>query len=306
MPRKISPACPWTISEPGPIGANLMQSQFLIPIIVWLPQGYDSTIVMPDAELGQSLEGGRGRIRRSWKVVADGETVKEEEDILRFKDGRLVEGPPAQVTWRATDGASFGPNGAFMEYAIDASDDETWFSRNHLPTLYNVFSSKGRKSYIACHSWKFGSPQVISQIATFGRYVDAYPVIHIDRERDLGDSLVLINPYRKAIMARVYSPEDGTPPRIKIEPECTKLVRLDELFAKDRERWTGQIQLSANNRIVTYIVKHSLTDPNQISTVEHLDPYRADPTHFPLSQWLRLRYGAYQLKRRSIALPAPN
>ena len=63
------------------------------------------------------------------------------------------------------------------------------------------------------------------------------------------------------------------------------------LIAPNDDKWSGQIQLTANNRVITPIVKHSHADPTRIGSVEHLDPFRADPTHLPLFRWLRLTAG---------------
>ncbi len=134
---------------------------------------------------------------------------------------------------------------------------------------------------------------MIGQIAAFGRYADAYPVIHIDRARDLGDSLVLINPYRKPILAQILTNDGRRPARLRVEPMSDRMVNLAELIAPDESEWLGQLQLTANNRVITHIVKHSLSDPTRISTVEHLDPFRADPAHVPLFQWMRLKTGAW-------------
>ncbi len=70
-----------------------------------------------------------------------------------------------------------------------------------------------------------------------------------------------------------------------------RMINLAELIAPDEPRWMGRIQLTANNRVITHIVKHSISDPTRISTVEHLDPFRADPTHSPLFRWLCLTIG---------------
>ena len=169
------------------------------------------------------------------------------------------------------------------------------------PSFYNVYAAPGRKTFFACHRRKFGSPQVIGQIAAFGRYVDAYPVIHIDRKRDLADSLVLINPYAKPILAKILTDDGRRFSRLRVKPMAARMIDLAALISPDRPRWLGQIQLTANNRLLTHIVKHSLVDPTRIGTVEHLDPFRSDPSHYPLFQWIRLQVGEVLRSRRQAA-----
>jgi hypothetical protein len=274
-----------------------VQSSFLIPIITWLPPGYDCAIVMPSAALAPQVRAEGGCAERYWKAMVDGRVVAEGSDAIEFRDGKVASGPGENVVWRARK--DWPAAGGLLEFGIRATDDAPLFTARRLPSFYNVYSGPGRKSFLLCHAWKFGSPQVISQIARFGQYVDAYPVIHIDRERDLGDSLVLINPYRKAILARVLTQDRADLPRIRIDPLSVVTVNLAEVLSPAGGEWLGQVQLTANNRLVTYIVKHSLADPAAISTVEHLDPFRADPTHFPWFRLLRLWWGDRRERRRA-------
>jgi len=219
--------------------------------------------------------------------------VANGEDTIEIVDGDQVSEAASEVTWRGADRTDWPAEGGYLEFAVSAADGATLFAASRPPAFYNIYSAPGRKTFFACHTWKFGSPQVIGQIAAFGRYADAYPVIHIDRSRDLGDSLVLINPYRKPILAQILTNDGRRPARLRVEPMSDRMVDLAELIAPDEHEWLGQLQLTANNRVITHIVKHSLSDPTRISTVEHLDPFRADPTHLPLFQWMRLKTGAF-------------
>ena len=268
-----------------------MSSSYLIPIIVWLPKGYDCMAVMPIEAIAEQLPNKTGTIIRAWTVYRDGRPVADGEDRVEVENGRPLGNPLSAVTWQGVALDDWPEGGGYLEFAVRVADGAPLFASNRPPGFYNVFSAPGRKTFFLCHTWKFGSPQVIGQIAKFGRYVDAYPVIHIDRERDLGDSLVLINPYRRPILTQILTNDGRRPRRLRIEPMSGRLVNLADLIAPDESRWIGQIQLTANNRVITHIVKHSLADPTRISTVEHLDPFRADPTHLPLFRWLRLNAG---------------
>ena len=268
-----------------------MSSSYLIPIIAWLPKGYNCSVVMPLEAIAARLPNGGGTIIRAWTAYRGGEPVADKEERIELKDGRPVIEPDDEITWAGAGLDDWPEEGGYLEFTVRTADDEPLFASNRPPPFYNVYSAPGRKTFFLCHTWKFGSPQVIGQIAEFGRYVDAYPIIHIDRERDLGDSLVLINPYRRPILAQILSHDGRRPRRLRVEPMSGRMIDLAALIAPDEPVWMGQIQLTANNRVITHIVKHSLADREQISTVEHLDPFRADPTHFPLFRWLRLSIG---------------
>ena len=268
-----------------------MSSSQLIPIIVWLPKGYDCSVVMPIEAIAARLPNGTGTIIRAWTVYRDGQPVGEGEDRIEVENGLTLGDPVAAVTWPGAGLDDWPMEGGYLEFAVRVADGAPLFASNRPPGFYNIFSAPGRKTFFLCHTWKFGSPQVIGQIAEFGRYIDTYPVIHIDRERDLGDSLMLIKPYHRPILAQILTYDGRRPRRLRVESMTGRMVDLAELIAPDEPRWMGQIQITANNRLITHIVKHSISDPTLISTVEHLDPFRADPTHFPLFRWLRLTIG---------------
>ena len=114
---------------------------------------------------------------------------------------------------------------------------------------------------------------------------------HIDRDRDYGESLALINPYKKAVLAKVHTADGRTIPRLRVPPMSVRRVDLGQLLEAGERRWRGRLQLTANNRLITFDVKHSFADPTLITDHEHLDPFRADPTHLPLTRLLRMRAG---------------
>lgn len=138
---------------------------------------------------------------------------------------------------------------------------------------------------------------MIEQIAKHGRYVDAYNVVRLDRTRDYGESLILINPYRRPVLASIRSHDGQQLPRMKIPPQSGRRVDLSFLLAEEATEWVGRVQLTANNRLVVYDVKHSLRDPAVIFDHEHMDPFRGEPTHIPLTRRFRQELGRLLRKR---------
>ena len=120
-------------------------------------------------------------------------------------------------------------------------------------------------------------------------YIDAYPVIRIDKTRDLGETFVLINPYKRPILAQIVTHDGRSLPRTRISPESACNVDLSALLQGNETAWTGHVQLTANNRLIPFNIKHSFQDPTLISDHEHLDPYRSDPTYQPITLSMRAR-----------------
>lgn len=274
-----------------------MAQSYLIPIVTWITPGFDCTIIMPNALIAQCMTPDRCAVERFWNFVCEGEVVAEGADTFTCEYGRVVGDVANDVIWRAAEYSNMSPNGGYLEFGIRTADGTRAFNQRHLPSVYNSYSKASQKSFFSCHTWKFGSPQVISQIAKFRRYIDCYPVVSLDLEKDIGESLVLMNPYQKAILVEIITSDERRLPKLRIPPMCARRFFLHEMILSPGETaWSGTLQITANNRVVTYMVKHSVADPALITTVEHLDPFRSDPTQFPLSRWLRLKYGERQAK----------
>ena len=61
----------------------------------------------------------------------------------------------------------------------------------------------------------------------------------------------------------------------------------------EETKWSGHMQLTASNRIVTFNFKHSFKNKKIISDYEHLDPFRGEETYMPLTRSLRNKIGKY-------------
>jgi len=222
----------------------------------------------------------------TFNAVHDGQYKKTEERMICVRNGAL-QGPAPENFYLEDQSEVWGEEPGFVEFTFESVDGSQIFETKRPLSFYSVYSAPGKKSFLTDNSYKFGSPPVIDQIAKFGRYNDSYPIVHIDRSRDIGESLILINPYRRAVVYQVVTREGRKSPRRRLDPMSARYFHFEELMSDDETNWITQIQLTANNRLLTFTVKHSIANPKIITTHEHLDPFRADPTHMPATQWLR-------------------
>jgi hypothetical protein len=267
-----------------------VNTPFIFPSITSLPPGYDCTISIPTARLLNKVARD-GIVRCLLRVFHDGITVHTEEHIIEIRHGQTQAGLP---TFRWPDHSGQWNGGAgFLEIGFRADDGKPMFRDTRVVGFYAIYSKANKKSFFSDNAFRYGSPPIINQIAAFGRYIDAYPVIHVDRKRDLGETLTLINPYEKPVLATVITHDGREIRRRRVNPNSALNIRLIELLRDDENDWMGQIQLTATNRLVTFHIKHSLADPEIISDHEHLDPFRSDKTHYPLTQMIRLRLGDF-------------
>ena len=264
---------------------------YLIPSITSLPVGYDCHFQVAADAVANRLKAGDGDLVRVTTVRYEGEIAELREEEISLRAGAVTKGENRPFRWPGTAHRDWQHPG-YLEIAYRTADDSPRFPSNQPLTPYAIYTAPDRKSFFTDNAQKFSNPATIAQIARYGQYMDTYPVVLIDRARDDGESLILINPYKKTVVARVASHDGRALERIRVPTESARRVDLSELLREDEAAWRGRVQLTANNRLITFTVKHSLADPTVISDHEHLDPFRADPTHFPATQHLRIRAGA--------------
>jgi len=270
-----------------------MAYSYLIPNILAVPPHYDVTVATTVGRIAPILRGGEGDITQTTQVVHEGQVVWRDSVEIAVRDGRLVGEEPPPIEWR---GRAW-ENSGYMEIEFRAKDRKPIFTQQIMSANYSILHAPGRKSIFTDSPAKFGVPTVIHQIAAFGTYADAFSVIRLDRARDLGETLIMINPYRRPIVATVKTADGRALPRIRIPALSARDVALAPLMREGEQEWVGQIQISATNRVICFIAKHSLTDPSVVTDQEHLDPYRGEPTHLPLSQLARFWIGHALVRR---------
>jgi len=269
-----------------------MATSFIFPSISSLPPGYDCTISIPTARLVDKVIRD-GKIRCAMRIFHDGKVEQSQEYFLTIENRKST--TELQKLFWPDHGTEWNGVAGFLEISFRADDGAPMFRDTRVISFYAIYSKPGKKSFFSDNAFRYGAPPTINQIAAFGQYVDAYPVVHLDRKRDLGETVTLINPYEKPVRAKIVT-HDGRELRAKVGPNSVTNVRLAEILKDGEDEWSGHLQLTATNRLVTFHIKHSLSDPTVISDHEHLDPFRGDQTHFPLSQMLRLRWGLLMKK----------
>lgn len=265
--------------------------QYFIPqISVAPPDGYQLREELLTDAMAGLLNVGEAELAVERRLFTDGREVGRYPSRLILQDGE----------WSG-DGATFD---------LDSIDDGAWqkgesvgyvethislespglFASPFVPPNYRLYYGPARKTFFSDSALKYGNTVVIYQIQAFGQWVEGYPLAGVDREADIGESVVLINPFTRPATVRIdlVGIEKGT--KVRVDPMHARRVPVADLIGDD-PRWHGQILVSGRARLITMFAKHSLADPCQITTVEHSDPYRGEPTHIPLTLRLRQSIG---------------
>lgn len=270
---------------------------YLPPKICWLPGGYGCALAVPMKALGATLRRGNGHVALSWRVWRRGEAVHERIDDLHFERGHLVSVEPEPFLW--SPDRNFELDGGYLELAAETRDHTPDFVKAEVPVQYAAYFAPGRKSFFTCVQYKFGEPRVIAQIAEFGHYLDGYPIVRIDQGKGLGESVAFVNPYKMPILAEVRTSDGRALPRLRIPAQSSKRLSLHTLMAPGESAWSGSIQITGTNRVIAYTVKHDFDDPSNLTKAEHMDPFRADPTHISAFRAFRVTFGHWAKDMRT-------
>lgn len=277
-----------------------MATNYFVPRIYLLPPGYHMHLEPPYFAYVKALVDGSADLNCISRIWHEGEVVLESSEPLVFDKGRLVSALPKPIIWH-DHSETWGHHPGYLELDVQTSDGKTTVADYIGPVAYATYYAPNRKAVFADGPMKYASPPTIAQIAEYGQFVEGQAIVRIDHKRDFGESIALVNPYRRPILSTLAGNGGRTLPRLKIPPFSCRLMRIADLLEDGEVEWVGHVQITATNRVILYDVKHSLDDPTLLSHYEHLDPYRADPTHMPAFKWLRIEVGRF-LARRGIHL----
>ena len=266
--------------------------KYLLPLIsICPPPGYRLIQSIHLDRVGALLDRPDAQVRLVRSLVAGESELSHREDVLVFRDRRcdsaaaLFESDaPPENCW--TEGAPL----AYLESHL-AIEGDGQFASQFPPSYYTIYAGRERKSFYSDNALKYGNTVTIYQIQAFGAWVEGYPACLVDPARDIDESLVLINPFLRPAVVDVTLEGIEAKRRFRIEPRTGRRIGLAKTFDIGEAGWSGQVYVSGRNRVVMYVAKHSLADPSRITTVEHSNPYRGEPTHVPFTQMARRSVG---------------
>ena len=268
----------------------------LFPIVGTLPPGYNVSAIIDGARFARKMvdKESSGKLNWTFRLRYEGGVERREEGALEYSGTEFfpkqlrfdIQGPTGEM----------GETARYYEFDFIEADGNKIFNSKMLSIGYAFYWAPDKKSFLAEIGQKFGIPPVINQVARLGQFLQSYPSILVDKELDYGQSITMINPYLKPILARVTTNDGRSLPRVRIPAEAARNVRLSDILQPDEVRWAGDIQVTANNRVVLYDFKHKLSDPTNVSDHEHLDYFQTGDSFEPA--FLHFRHSVVKLLLR--------
>jgi len=206
-----------------------------------------------------------GEFTLNLAAYSDGQERAREAVAIPVKDG--VAEIPNVV--RRFQGESLG----YVEVGIVA--DRPAFTKVMTVQGYGLFVQPGRGSMTFGSDLKFARGPIIEQIARFGMFCMQHTASYVNKSRNVGNSLLLINPYRQPILARLASSSGGHL-RQRIDSHSAVLVPVAKLVEDDQ--WDS-VMITANNRTTVFDVRHAYDDPYRVNNIDHIDFMNGWSTH---------------------------
>jgi hypothetical protein len=270
-----------------------MKYSYIYPSALPVPQGYYCSIEVPVNSIASRLISKDCKVVYKLSYFIDGKNVKTTEFILHFVNFKNINNRDNVFNVHALKISKKAYLVGFIEATVESLNGDYIFHTRKAFGNYATFYKDNSKSFFVNFSYKVGDPQIIAQMATFKRYVIAYPVCNISLENNYSNTLLLVNPYYKPIVVSFKTSDGRSLPRQKVLPFEGVYYPLSKVLIGDESNWRGSIQLTAKNRLLTYIINHRCDDIENISDLEHLDPFRSDPTHIRALQKIRILVGEY-------------
>jgi len=261
-----------------------------------------TSAIMPQA-LAEALGHSNATLEIRRLTILRATILEERRELAHFHAGGWENA--AALTHRVPSDADFDwqqPDGIpYVETHITVLEGAGFLSP-FPPAFYSVYYGSDAKTILSDNNLKYGDDRLATQFRVFRRLVVGYPACFVDPERDIGESLLLINPYLTQAIVFVELEGIATRRRLVVSPQQVYRVPLSDLLPEGMRCWQGAVSIDSKVRPSVYFLKHAHCDANVVSTLEHPSYYYANDSFVPATQRARLLFGRHVLKPLRIRL----
>jgi len=269
-----------------------MSFSYFIPVIHLGPvKSNKISIDLPIKDIEKLIIGSSSVFEVVRYIIGDGEVIYESKLFLEYKNKIWINKEAEKFEW-----TNHKDIFSYVETQVNQIEGKGLTS-SFLPSFYVFYTNKYSKSYVSCGNWKYGNIRVVMQMAAFGKWVDGYPAINIDRESKITYSIAIVNPYLKSSKYTIEIKGLNIIHNVIVKPQSVEVIGLADIILKNK--WTGQIYVYGKQRSIMYVINHDIDNLYDITTIEHSDPFRAELNYMPRFQYIRSRLHSF-FKRLSL------
>lgn len=255
---------------------------YFIPLIhLGPPEGYTFSQAIPFDDIKNLIVGKSAKLEINRKIICNKKILYEKNGFISFNNDKWSNKDAADFTWK---NLIKNNNLSYIETHINLIKGDG-FKSTTAPAFYVSYTSPNKKNFISCGNEKYGNPRVIMQMQEFGIWVDGYPAINVSYKNSTTYSLIIINPYKTVSNFVLELNNLKIKKNIKVNAFTAKKINFYDII--QIKEWTGQFYIYGKRRAIIYLINHDFYNVNNISTLEHGDPFRAELTFAPRFQYLR-------------------
>ena len=272
--------------------------RFMIPLVTLAPPiGFRIIQRLPMPRIANFITVPDTEIQIDRYIFRDGETLEHAVSNLTLVDGTW-QGDGGDYILDSVDDDRHGWDGgqslAYLETHVSIAGDGAFIDMVG-PSFYTVYTSETRKTFFNDNRLKYSDPPTVLQLEAYSKWIDGYPSCLVDHAIDADKSVVVINPYFAPIKVSISLEHTQKSWPVRVPPQSGVRVALSEvvrgLLGDTATRWYGQVYVTGKNRAIVFYADHSITDPCDITTLEHGAAYRGESTHIPISIKIRRSLG---------------
>lgn len=212
-------------------------------------------------------------------VAADSGDARLSFHIEQFERGKsasheafeiaVAKGIPAQAI---VDRRFAADELSYVEISITA--ERPYFRKILLEHVYSIVERPDGGNFNLIGAFKFSDRVIINLMRRIGQFCLVHPAHFVAKARNIGNSVLIINPFDGPILARLATAK-GRDLKRRIAPHQATMIPLQELI--DDDCWTC-VLYTGNNRYPAWDVRHVYDDPSRVNRIDHLEYYRGDQT----------------------------
>ena len=207
---------------------------------------------------------GDARLTIEVRVFSEGELVSRDTSEVVIVSGK----PEPMIFQKYFDLNELG----YAEISIVA--DRPYFRIILTEAAFALVERPDHGSFNVHGSFKFSDPGVVSMMRDIGELCLVHPSQYVSKADDIGNSVLIVNPFDGPIVARISAPK-GREVRKRVMPRQMEIVPLTELL-NDNE-WSC-VLYTGNNRYPAWDIRHAYFDRWRINRLDHLEIYRGSLT----------------------------
>jgi hypothetical protein len=244
-------------------------SPFIYP--VFPREKYRTRISVGLGEIARSAVVGKftGTFTVRERLYLDGELLAEGSEEIAVRDSK----PENDYLLREPELPRLG----YIEFEVTANMPV--FGRPMLEIGFASLHRPGFGNVKVIDMPKFADPRIIDQIREIGHYCTTHTAAYVNAQENAGDFFLVVNPYEKALTVRLATPT-GRSKREVVKAHSARNLALADILA---DGVIDTVFMTAPQRIIVYDLRAPLDDPGSPYSLDHLDPFRGEPTYRSVS-----------------------